>query len=109
MHFALTSLYGRRETNIVALKNAVEMNRIKRLREGMRKEYDVLKVNTITDAIANASRIGKVELTMNNGGYGDTPIFVYGYIELKKNKVTFRIGDDENVAKSNTLEALQYL
>ena len=109
VHFALTSLYGRRETNIVALKNAVEMNRIKRLREGMRKEYDVLKVNTITDAIANASRIGKVELTMNNGGYGDTPIFVYGYIELKKNKVTFRIGDDENVAKSNTLEALQYL
>lgn len=109
VHFALTSLYGRRETNIVALKNAVEMNRIKRLSEGMRKEYDVLKVNTITDAIANASRIGKVELTMNNGGYGDTPIFVYGYIELKKNKVTFRIGDDENVAKSNTLEALQYL
>lgn len=109
VHFALTSLYGRRETNIVALKNAVEMNRIKRLREGMRKEYDVLKVNTITDAISNASRIGKVELTMNNGGYGDTPIFVYGYIELKKNKVTFRIGDDENVAKSNTLEALQYL
>lgn len=109
VHFTLTSLYGRRETNIVALKNAVEMNRIKRLREGMRKEYDVLKVNTITDAIANASRIGKVELTMNNGGYGDTPIFVYGYIELKKNKVTFRIGDDENVAKSNTLEALQYL
>lgn len=109
VHFALTSLYGRRETNIVALKNAVEMNRIKRLREGMRKEYDVLKVNTITDAIANASRIGKVELTMNNGGYGDTPIFVYGYIELKKNKVTFRIGDDENFAKSNTLEALQYL
>lgn len=109
VHFALTSLYGRRETNIVALKNAVEMNRIKRLREGMRKEYDVLKVNTITDAIANASRIGKVELTMNNGGYGDTPIFVYGYIELKKNKVTFRIGDDENVAKFNTLEALQYL
>lgn len=109
VHFALTSLYGRRETNIVALKNAVEMNRIKRLRDGMRKEYDVLKVNTITDAIANASRIGKVELTMNNGGYGDTPIFVYGYIELKKNKVTFRIGDDENVAKSNTLEALQYL
>ena len=25
VHFALTSLYGRRETNIVALKNAVEM------------------------------------------------------------------------------------
>lgn len=86
VHFALTSLYGRRETNIVALKNAVEMNRIKRLREGMRKEYDVLKVNTITDAIANASRIGKVELTMNNGGYGDTPIFVYGYIELKRTR-----------------------
>ena len=46
---------------------------------------------------------------MNNGGYGDTPILAYGYITLKKNTVTLKLGDDEEVAKSNTLEALQFL
>ncbi len=36
---------------------------------------------------------------MNNGGYGDMPILAYGYIALKKNTVTFKLGDDEEIAK----------
>ena len=109
VHFCSETLIGRKETNIVALKNAVEMNRLNRIRERKRQEYEALRINSLEDVITNASRIGKVELTMNNGGYGEVPIFAYGYIALKKNTVTFKLGDDEEIAKSNTLEALQYL
>ncbi len=102
-------LMGRKETNLVALRNAVEMNRIKKLYEKKRKEYESLKVNNIFDVITNSDKIGKIKLTMNNGGFGDVPVFVYGYIALKKNTVTFKVGDNEEIAKSNNIEALQYL
>ena len=109
VHFCSETLIGRKETNIVALKNAVEMNRLNRIRERKKQEYEALRISSLDDVITNVSRIGKIELTMNNGGYGDVPILAYGYIALRKNTVTFRIGDDEEIAKSNTLEALQYL
>ena len=85
------------------------MNRLNRIRERKRQEYEQLKIYSLDDVIKNASRIGKIELTMNNGGYGDVPVLAYGYIALKKNTVTVNIGDDEEIAKSHTFEALQYL
>lgn len=109
VHFCSKTLIGRKETNILALKNAVEMNRINRIRERTRQEYEALRINSIYDVITNASRIGKIQLTMNNGGYGDMPILAYGYIVLKKNTVTFKLGDNEELANSNTLEALQFM
>ena len=102
-------LLGIEANNVVSLRNAVEMNRLQRLREIKKREYETLKVDNLDDVIKNSSKIGKVQLTMNNGGYGEMPIFVYGYISIKKNTVTFKIGDDEEIAKSNTLEALQYI
>lgn len=109
VHFCAETLFGRKETNIVSLRNAVEMNRLNRIRERKRHEYEELRANSLTDVIQNVSKIGKIELAMNNGGYGNVPIFAYGYIALKKNTVIFKIGDDEEIAKSNTQEALQYL
>ena len=104
-----SDITGRKETNLVALKNAVEANRVRRLREFKKHEYESLKVNTINDIITNVDKLGKIQLTMNNGGYGDTPILIYGCILLKKNTVKFSIVDDEELSNSNTLEALQYL
>lgn len=109
VHFCSETLIGRKETNIVALKNAVEMNRLNRIRERKRQEYETIRINSIEDVITNASKIGEVKLTMNNGGYGNVPILAYGYIALKKNTVTLKLGDDEEIANANTLEALQYL
>lgn len=109
VHFCSNILFSRKTTSISELKNAVEMNRLNRIREKKKQEYESLKISSLDDVIANAEKIGKIQLTMNNGGYGDTPIFAYGYIVLKKNTVTFKLGDDEKIAKSNTLEALQYL
>ena len=109
VYFYSHRIYGRRETNIVALRNAVENSRIKQLREEIKYEYEAVKVNSLSDAIANRQKIGQVELTMNNGGYGDTPIYVYGCLWLKKNTVMLKIADDKEIAESNTLEALQHL
>ena len=109
VHFCSETLIGRSETNIVALKNAVEMSRLNRVRERKRQEYESLRIHSLDDVIANACKIGKIELTMNNGGYGNIPVLAYGYIALKKNTVTFKLGDDEEIANSNTIEALQYL
>ncbi len=100
---------SRIEENIVALRNAVEMNRIRKIRGMKKHEYESLRISKLDDVIKNDTKIGKIELTKDNGGYGDNPIFVYGYIVLKKNAVTFMLGDDEETAKSNTEEALQYL
>ncbi len=46
---------------------------------------------------------------MNNGGFGNEPVYAYGYITLNNNVVELKVGDDEEIANSNTLEALQYL
>lgn len=109
VYFYTDTLFGREEANLTALKNIVEFNRIKRIKEKMRDKFEQLKMSSINAVLANAEKIGEIKLTMNNGGYGDTPILAYGYITLKKNTVTLKLGDDEEVAKSNTLEALQFL
>lgn len=107
--FCTDMVFGRKETNIVALRNAAEVKRINDIRQRKKKEYELLSVSKLDDLIKNSERIGKIELTKNNGGYGDEPILAYGYISLKKNTVTFKLGDDEEIANSNTLEALQFL
>lgn len=109
VYFSSNSLINRKETNITALRNAVENKRIFRIREEKEREYANIKINGLEDVIKNTKRIGEIELTMNNGGYGDRPILVYGYIKRNIKTVSFRIGDDEEAAKSDTLEALQFL
>ena len=100
---------GRMETNIVALRNAVEMRRIAQLRNKLKKSCEALKINSLKDIMNNASILGKVELTTDNGGFGDTPIYVYVALSLKKNNVVIRIVDDEALANADTLETLQHL
>lgn len=109
VRFKSHELPKRVETNIVALRNAVEVSRIARIKSSKKYEYENVKINTIYDFIENADKVGKVQLTMCNGGFGNEPIFAYGYIALKKKTVTLEIGEDEEVANSDTLEALQYL
>lgn len=108
VYFSVATLVGREETNLLALKNAFELKRIKRLKEKMRNEFEKV-ISSINDLLKNADKIGKIVITMNNGSYGDEPIYAYGCIELKKNSVTIRLIDDEEVANSNTLEALRFL
>lgn len=109
VYFCTPITGDRIEKNIVALRNAVEMKRIRTIRERRQKEYDSLRINTLDDVIENAGKFGEIELTNNNGGYGDEPILVYGSLLLKKNTVSAKLVDDEATARENTLEALQHL
>ena len=93
----------------MALRNAVEIKRIRTIRERRQKEYDSLRINTLDDVIKNAGKFGEIELTKDKGGYGDEPILVYGTLLLKKHTVSAKLVDDEATARDNTLEALQHL
>ena len=111
LYFSSNYFFGksRMECNISTLKNAVEIKRLNYLRKQKTMECDSVNLDSINDVVSAADTIGKTKLTMDNGGFGDTPIFVYSYMELKKKKVTLKITDDEKFANSSTLEALQYL
>lgn len=107
--YVQTYMSSKEEINIVALRNSVENKRVMRVRRDMKDVYARLKVETLSDVQVNARRIGKVELTRTNGGYGDDSIYAYGCISLKKNTVSFELLDDEEEAASRTREAIQYL
>ena len=97
------------QPNLKALRNLYEDYRIRNLRERLKNEYARIKVQSLEDIMKNQQKIGKIMLTKTNGGYGDEPIIMFGCIVLKKNTVKFLATDDEELASSNTLEALQYM
>lgn len=103
------SVYRREEESMAGLRNAVEIQRVSALRDCKKRIYSRIQVNTLWDVLNYADEIGTIELTMNNGGYGNEPILAYGCITLKKKTVSFELLDDEEKATSNTREALQYL
>ena len=70
------SMDNRKMFNIVELRNIVEMQRVSNMRKQKAEEYESLNVSSIEDATAIQAMLGKQQLTMNNGGYGDTPILV---------------------------------
>lgn len=111
LYFSSNYFFGkpRRECNIATLKKAVEIKRLNYLRKQKTMECDSVNLDSINDVVSAADTIGKTKLTMDNGGFGDTPIFVYSYMELKQNRVNLKITDDEELANSSNLEALQYL
>lgn len=109
VYFASDDYSLSEQPNLKALRNLYEDYRVRSLRERIKNEYSRIKVQSLEDILNNQNKIGRIILTMNNGGYGSEPVFIYGCIVLKKNTVKFLTIDDEELASSNTLEALQYL
>ncbi len=103
------NVYRREEESMAGLRNAVENQRISAIRDMKSREYARIQVSSLQDVLDYADKIGTIELTMNNGGYGDEPILAYGCITMKKKTVSFELLNDEEKATSNTQEALQYL
>ncbi|WP_286958122.1 helicase-related protein [Lactococcus sp. UBA7157] len=103
------NVYRREEESMAGLRNAVENQRLTAIRDCKKRYYARIQVATLWDVLSYADEIGTIELTMNNGGYGDEPVLAYGCVTLKKKTVSFELLDDEEKATSNTREALQYL
>lgn len=104
-----SNIYRREEESMAGLRNAVENQRLTAIRDCKKRTYARIQVNTLWDVLNYADDIGTIELTMNNGGYGNEPILAYGCVTLKKKTVSFELLDDEEKATANTREALQYL
>lgn len=109
VYFCSDQLYGRRESNLVALRNAVQLVWVNRKKENIKREYERIKITRLQDLFQNADKIGKVELIGTQYVSGIEPIYTYGYLSLKKNTVSLRISDDKELADTNTLEVLQFL
>ena len=60
----------RSESNITALRNAVENNRLQGIRARKKQEYEKVKVKSLSDILGHKNMIGQIKLTMDNGGYG---------------------------------------
>ncbi len=103
------NVYRRETESMVELRNIVENQRVNEIRDTKKNAYMRIQVDTLQDALKHADKIGAIELTMNNGGYGDEAIVAYGCITLKKKTVSFELLEDEEKAAENTREALQYL
>ena len=104
-----SSSLGRKEPNLVSIRNAVESKRRKRLFDFKKNTYSHKTISTLDHVIENASLLGEIKLTMSNGGYGDTPVYVYGCLRLDKKTVQLTLLEDKELAEANTLEALQKL
>ncbi len=97
------------QPNITALRNILENKYILLHKNYQNIEIERLPADTIENVLLNLDKLGKTFLTKDCGGYGENSIYIYVYLMLNKNTVSFRIGDDEDIANSNTKEALQNL
>ena len=96
-------------TSIPALRNVVEAERINMIRKSKKWELEQIRIRNVLDVISYSNRIGKIELTKENGGYGNTPICAYVYIVFNKDGAVLKIGNDEELANSKNSEALEKL
>ena len=99
----------RNTTEMDDLRKAVEKAILEQLRYEKMSYYKSLNTNTLQNIVDNSGVLGKVQLTTNNGGFGDEPIYVYGALAMNKNAAYFEVMDDEEKAEKTTVETLQNL
>ncbi len=108
VYYCGSCCHSKRNTNIVALRNAVENDRVRKCFERKRENLPRLKSNTIKSALELIEYIGKQEVTCGNGGYGE-PIYGFGCFVLEKNSLHLELLEDEEKAEENTQEAIEFL
>lgn len=95
---------------IPELRDVLERKRIHGIFERKKREYASVKSISLSKVLSNKDMLGTIELTMDNGGYGSTPVLAYGCISLKKkNVIALELCIDEEMAQTKTAEALQLL
>lgn len=100
--------HEKRNANILALRNAVENDRLKATWETARNNMPKLKASSIPSVMQCVNELGKKEVTCDNGGYGE-PIYGFGCLVLEGNSLHFDLLEDEEKASANTQEAIEFL
>lgn len=99
---------SKRNANILALRNAVENDRLKTVWKEARSNVPKLKSISIPSVMQCVDALGEKEVTCDNGGYGD-PIYGFGCLVLEGNSLHFDLLEDEEEANSKTQEAIEFL
>ena len=109
LHYSAPSSWKtKNSTNMVVLRNIIENERVKNVWKEKRNNLPALKSTTIKSALELSSYIGKQEITCGNGGYGE-PIYGFGCFVLEKNSLYLELLEDEDTARQNTKEAIEFL
>lgn len=108
IYYAISAWSGKKNNNIVSLRNAVEKEMIKSAWEEKRNNLPSVKSGTIKSAVEVMQYIGKQEVTRGNGGYGEQ-IYGFGCLVLNKNSVHLELLEDEEKAKEKTQEVTEFL
>lgn len=91
------------------LRNKVERARVKEAWDRAKRNLPELESFDISSALKCIPCIGKQEITIGNGGYGE-PIYGFGCLSLQKNNsLKLELIEDEEKAAEKTKEAIEFL
>lgn len=100
---------GQSGNTMADLRNKVERARVKEAWDRAKRYIPELESFDIASALKCIPYMGKREITIGNGGYGQ-PIYGFGCITLtKNNSLKLELIEDEEKAVENTKEAIEFL
>lgn len=103
------SLHGKTGNSMNDLRNKVERARIKKAWDRAKNQLPELESFKISSVIKYIPYLGKKEITIGNGGYGE-PIYGFGCLTLQKNNsLKLELIEEEEKAAEKTKEAIEFL
>ncbi len=103
------SWHGQTGNSMTDLRNKVERARVKAAWDRVKRNLPELEAFDISSVLKCIPYIGKQEITIGNGGYGET-IYGFGCISLQKNNsLKLELIEDEEKSAEKTKEAIEFL
>lgn len=109
LHYYGDSWRGQSGNTMADLRNKVERARVKEAWDRAKRNFPELEAFDISSVLKCIPCIGKQEITIGNGGYGE-PIYGFGCLSLQKNNsLKLELIEDEEKAAEKTKEAIEFL
>lgn len=109
LHYYGDSWHSQTGNSMADLRNKVERARVKEAWDRAKRNLPELEAFDISSVLKCIPCIGKQEITIGNGGYGE-PIYGFGCLSLQKNNsLKLELIEDEEKAAEKTKEAIEFL
>lgn len=109
LHYYVDFWHSQTGNSMADLRNKVERARVKEAWDAAKRYLPKLESFDIASTLKCIPYMGKQEITIGNGGYGE-PIYGFGCITLQKNNsLKLELIEDEEKAVENTKEAIEFL
>lgn len=103
------SLHSQTGNSMADLRNKVERARVKEAWDRAKRNLPELETFDIFSVLKCIPCIGKQEITIGNGGYGE-PIYGFGCLSLQKNNsLELELIEDEEKSAEKTKETIEFL